>query len=412
MSQMASTGITQLPAQAFKEVTDPTSFVEDHTHSLQEAFTVFNDISLQLADSYQHLESKVAQLTDELEVVTQQRFEELKQKEQLASRLETLLSVLPGGVIVLDCRGVIIESNPTAETMLGEPLIKQFWRDVIKRCFTPKVDDGHEVSTHTGKRFSIATRSLDSEGQIILLTDQTETRDLQAKLSRHERLSALGKMVSALAHQVRTPLSSAIIYANHLKQKSLAPEMREKFSTKLLNQLDHLEQQVKDMLLFVKGEVSTNDIITVAQLVALLKEASEVPLSNYGMTFSYRLGQACDSCLIRCNKDALVSALLNLYNNSLQAMDENGRIELSINTISDNKIAISVCDNGNGMTLGDQDHAREIFFTTKSQGTGIGLSVVAIVAKAHDGRFSLRSRDQVGTVASIILPLHHSKELL
>jgi len=74
-------------------------------------------------------------------------------------------------------------------------------------CFSPRDDDGHEVSNHQGKRISIATRSLDKDGQIILLTDQTETRQLQANLSRHERLSALGKMVSTLAHQVRTPLS-------------------------------------------------------------------------------------------------------------------------------------------------------------------------------------------------------------
>ena len=74
----------------------------------------------------------------------------------------------------------------------------------------------------SGRRVSISTRSLDQEiGQIILITDQTETRRLQGELSREQRLSALGKTVSALAHQIRTPLSAATLYASHLFEKDL-----------------------------------------------------------------------------------------------------------------------------------------------------------------------------------------------
>ncbi len=384
---------------------NPALLMEDKAQNLQHAFSVFNDISLQLANSYQHLESQVAQLTDELEVVTQQRFEQLKEKEQLAQRLETLLSVLPGGVIVLDQSGKVVESNPTACEMLNSRLMGRPWREIIKSCFSPRFDDGHEVSTHTGRRLSIATRSLGDEGQIILLTDQTETRELQDKLSRHERLSALGKMVSALAHQVRTPLSSAILYANHLKTQNLSDDIRSEFSTKLLNQLNHLEQQVKDMLLFVKGEVSTNDVLTINELVERLKEATEVIFDRRGLTFKYTISENDGLRKLVCNQDALISAALNLFNNSLQALNSDSEIVLRISVLNKNKVAISVCDNGKGISKKERARACDMFFTTKSQGTGIGLSVVAIVAKAHGGRFSLRSKQGVGTVASIILPL-------
>ena len=99
-------------------------------------------------------------------------------------------------------------------------LLGKKWNQIVEAFFSPKDDDGHEVSMKSGRRVSISTRSLDQEvGQIILITDQTETRRLQDELSRGQRLSALGKTVSALAHQIRTPLSAATLYASHLLKK-------------------------------------------------------------------------------------------------------------------------------------------------------------------------------------------------
>ena len=146
-------------------------------------------------------------------MVSAQRMQELAEKERLANRLQSLLDLLPGGVIVIDGQGVVREANPVARNLLGQPLVGMLWRQVIARNFAPREDDGHEISLKDGRRLSIATRSLHAEpGQLVLLTDLTETRRLQDQLSRHERLSALGRMVASLAHQIRTPLSAACCY--------------------------------------------------------------------------------------------------------------------------------------------------------------------------------------------------------
>ena len=205
----------------------PCETIRGPSEKLQNTFAVFNQLSHQLADSYQHLEQRVLDLTEELDTVSEQRIDELQEKEQLAYRLEVLINVLPGGVVVLDKHGFIIDANPAAESLLQPALLGCKWRDIIHNCIVPKNDDGHEVSNHQGRRMSIVTRSLGEEGQIILLTDQTETRKLQAQLSRNERLSALGKMVSTLAHQVRTPLSSAMLYANHLCRHDIDARQRD-----------------------------------------------------------------------------------------------------------------------------------------------------------------------------------------
>jgi two-component system sensor histidine kinase FlrB len=130
------------------------------------------------------------------------------------------------------------------------------WRHVIARCFAPREDDGHEVSLKDGRRLSIATRSLDAEpGQLVLLNDLTETRHLQDQLARHERLSSLGRMVASLAHQIRTPLSAALLYASHLTEQALPVETQQRFAGRLKERLHELEHQVRDMLVFARGEL-------------------------------------------------------------------------------------------------------------------------------------------------------------
>jgi two-component system sensor histidine kinase FlrB len=381
----------------------------DKQQNLKAAFSVFNELSQQLADSYQHLEDRVAELTSELDYVSEQRYQELQQKEQLAHRLEALINSLPGGVVVLDKQGVIIETNPVAESLLEPEIQGKAWRQVIQHCFAPRDDDGHEVSNRAGRRISIITRSLGEDGQIILLTDQTETRHLQAQLSRNERLSAMGKMVSTLAHQVRTPLSSAMLYANHLCNDTLPAEQHQAFTQKLLSRLHYMERQVRDMLFFVKGEMPLSDKVSLKKLQQSLEEAIEMPVNSYEATCVLEI--EAEDCLLQCNLDALIGALLNLVNNSLQAVtNADITIRFSFENVNENQtyLSISVLDKGPGLSAEIEEQIQEMFFTTKKRGTGIGLSVVKVVAQAHGGEFTLSNRNDCvtgGVCACLRLPI-------
>lgn len=387
--------------------------ITEKGQDLRSAFELFNQMSEQLADSYHLLENRVAELNEELSTLSDRRLEELAEKEKLANRLESLLNFLPGGVVVLDSSGRVSESNPAATDLLGEPLQGELWRDVIARSFAPRQDDGHEVSLHDGRRISIQTRNLGADGQIILLTDQTETRRLQGELSRHERLSALGKMMGALAHQIRTPLSSAMLYAGHLCSGKLDDDRRQQFSEKILGRLNNIERQVQDMLFYVKGELALNDVISVAQLQADLAEAMEVPLMTSESRCEWVIN--CREQYIQCNRDALIGALLNLVNNAIQAVDRKAVLRIEFNTyphmLNDPKLNseearlwIRVCDKGPGMPAELLSSVGDLFVTTKAQGTGLGLSVVKAVARAHHGKFLLQSTVGKGTCASLLLP--------
>lgn len=373
---------------------------------LQSAFTLFTEMSEQLTHSYSQLETRVSDLKHELNREVEGRLEELAEKEKLANRLESLLNFLPGGVVVLDSKGIVRECNPVAIEFLGEPVIGELWRNIILRCFSPRKDDGHEVSLHDGRRISIATRNLGGDGQIILLTDQTETRRLQGELSRHERLSALGKMVSALAHQIRTPLSAAMLYVDHISNDNLTLVQRHKFSEKIRNRLHHMERQVKDMLFYVKGELPLNDHISVAMLKHNLEEAMEVPLLSSGSSCRWQIKN--HDCFFQCNHEALVGALLNLVNNAIQAVGKNAEIAILIQVVKteqDQYLYMQVCDQGPGIDKDLMPSLGELFVTTKSQGTGLGLAVVKAVSRAHKGHFKLNSKKGMGVQASIVIPI-------
>lgn len=368
---------------------------------LEQAFALFNQMSNQLSESYSLLEARVSELKGQLALVSAQRMQELAEKERLANRLQSLLDLLPGGVIVIDGQGVVREANPVARSLLGQPLVGMLWRQVIARNFAPREDDGHEISLKDGRRLSIATRSLNAEpGQLILLTDLTETRRLQDQLARHERLSALGRMVASLAHQIRTPLSAALLYASHLNEQVLPAEQQQRFAGRLKERLHELENQVRDMLIFARGELPLPDRLAPPALFASLRAAAEAHL--VGMAVRWQ----CDtqSGELLCNRDTLVGTVLNLIDNAIQASGRDARLKIHLYRRG-SQLRLCVSDNGPGMDAATLARLGEPFFTTKTTGTGLGLAVVKAVAKAHQGQLLLQSRAGRGTCAIISLPL-------
>ncbi|WP_296980967.1 sensor histidine kinase, partial [Thalassolituus sp. UBA1505] len=272
-------------------------------------------------------------------------------------------------------------------------------------CFKPRRDDGHEISLVDGRRVQVRTAAMTNEpGQVILLTDMTETRQLQAQLSQYERLSAMGKMVASLAHQIRTPLAAATLYAGHLSAPELQDEHRIRFAGKLQERLRHLENQVRDMLIFARGEAPLNDEVSLAELMQGVSDAMEVPLQNSHGTC--RIHNEIPDQRLVCNRDALISAVMNLVNNAIESSAAPVHIDIDVIRCGDAQISLTVSDNGPGMTDQQKEKILEPFYTTKANGTGLGLAVVQAVARAHKAEFHLTDSPTGGASAQFILPVH------
>lgn len=400
--------------------TSGTPDIDAGARALEAAFQAFNELSGELTQTYQALEERVQTLTKELEAANAERLQELSEKERIARRLQKLLQLLPGGVLVLNNQGLVAECNAAAQELLGEPLQGEAWVDVIRERFAPRGDDGHEISLADGRRVSLLSRSLEEEpGQIILITDQTETRRLQQRLSRHQRLMEMGKMVSSLAHQIRTPLSAAMLYAGHLAGTDNGVSNPERFSRtheRLMSRLQNMERQVRDMLVFARGEAVLDETLSLEMLFTESRLAAEALLRQASDNCSWQ--NSAGQFSVSCNKESLIGALLNLLENALQ----NGGSNVSLQVVADTEcesgfFRLFVQDNGPGIDPNVIDQVTEAFYTTRAQGTGLGLAVAQVVARAHGGRFFIENVSQTnnqtepvgtGVRAGFVLPRLHA----
>ena len=321
-----------------------------------------------------------------------------------ASRLEHLLQVMPAGVIVIDGKGIVRQANEQAKALLGEPLEEEVWRRIISRSFKPRADDGHEVSLVDGRRVKLSITPLENEpGQLIVITDLTETRQLQARVSHMQRLSSLGKMVASLAHQIRTPLSAAMLYASNLTRKGLPHQAQSEFACKLSDRLKELERQVNDMLLFAKsGEEQVVCDITLQELFNAIESSAVSMVSQASQHVSFSGFDK--AAVITGNLTALQGALLNLVHNASQATPKGCTVEVNASLIQE-KLIVSVVDKGKGVPDALKNKVFEPFFTTKTHGTGLGLAVVKSVVAAHNGQLNVCDTSQGGACFSVALPL-------
>lgn len=332
---------------------------------------------------------------------------ELAMLRQQASQQDQLIDVMPTGMIMLDGDGVVIKINKVARQLLDEPILGQPWFDVIRRSFKPRADDWHEVSLNDGRRVKLEITTLGNQpGQLIMITDLTETRLLQGKLAHLQRLSSLGRMVSSLAHQIRTPLSAAMLYAANLGNVTLTDSMQKNFQGKLMSRLQDLEQQVNDMLLFAKsGDQQVVNILSINDVVAQSKTAMEALVAQ--ANGQVEVITCPDDCQIMGNINALTGAIQNLVQNSLQVIKQGAKIVIET-SCEHGAALIKVRDNGPGITPELAEKVFEPFYTSKVQGTGLGLAVVKSVAEAHHGEVSLINLAGHGAQFCIRLPLVNS----
>lgn len=371
---------------------------------LEDAFLLFNQLSEKLADSYGDLESQVAQLSQELAEARNERLIQLAEKEVLAKQLAGLLDALPAGIVVLDDDDRITKTNPIAREMLGLPGIDKFrgeaWENI---ALSSLITEGDELRLRDGRWVSVSACPLGEDpGKIILISDITETRNMQNMLNRQERLSSLGEMIASLAHQVRTPLSSALLYISTLNHPMNNEKERIRYADKAKDRLRHLERMVSDMLIFAKGDVSKSEHINASEFVADIEKMIE--LDNRAERMFLVVNSNLRGVTIRANRDALLSAIQNIINNAIEACYQAPEIKITAFLNKVDQFEIHIKDNGRGMSEETREKVLEPFFTTRSSGTGLGLAVVNSTVSRYGGELSIHSEEGVGSSFNIVFP--------
>lgn len=379
---------------------------------LEQAFALFSEASAQLAGAYHELQQQVEGLTAELAVANGELRRQYLEKEALSQRLGLLLAALPAGVVALSGEGVVEEVNPAARAMLGEPLVGESWERVAARALRPTSTphDWDVAAPPSGRpqRVNVVTSHIDPAGrQIVLLHDVTEAYEMQQELQRHQRLTAMGEMAARLAHQLRTPLATAMLYTAHLTKPALAEADRMRFSDKALARLRHLEQLIRDMLSFVKGEAGGRERVDIASLLAELRQVVEPQMVQRGLLFE--LDDRSGGVAVLGDRKELTGVLINLLENAMQACDAGGKV-LVRGERAGGEVVLAVADTGRGVAEELHERLFEPFFTTRAEGTGLGLAIVRNVVQAHGGRVEMKSVPGQGSEFTLRLPVTSNGE--
>ena len=386
---------------------------EDKTRKLNElkaAFESFNTASSELQISYRELQEQAAGLESQLAAAQRGRAEQALRNAELARRLTALLEALPGGVVMLDESGVVRAINSAATDLLGNPLQDIEWRSVCTRAFHGSASErGHgranehgDLTLTDGRRISLAQKDMTPEpGRVLLLTDVTENRKFQELLDRHRRLAAMGEMAAALAHQIRTPLSAALLYTSNASRPELTAEHRSDLLDKATNCLTDLEQLISDMLQFARGASHVDSSFSVDDLLAAV-ELSLRPILRSDQSLEILPPES--DVELNGNREALVGAVLNLANNALQSAGDHACVNVAVRIVG-LSAEIRVTDNGPGISPDQVGKIFDPFYTSRSDGTGLGLAVVKSVAKACGGEVFLEENDIPGATFVLRIPV-------
>ncbi|MDR3410271.1 MAG: ATP-binding protein [Formivibrio sp.] len=372
---------------------------------LEQAFSLFNEASRQLSSAYAELQEQVISLTAQLEIANGALRRELDEKAVLSRRLGLLLARLPAGVAELDGAGLIIQMNPAAERLLGVEVIGTSWGALKRARFraTPESDLWCYQGDHGERWLSVVESPIPEEKiSLLLIHDLTESWELQQALARHQRLAAMGEMAAGLAHQLRTPLSTALLYTGHLARPTLNDVDRYRFAGKTLDRLRYLETLIGNMLRFVRGQTHELEVVSLAEL---LEEAALALAHDYaqsGILLQIDVGDR--DAWVRVNRKEMVGALTNLLDNARHASSFGMQVKMTLGCIDGNAL-VEVRDSGCGMSTEVLARLFDPFFTTRKEGTGLGLAIVRNLVTMYGGDVSADSILGAGSILRIRLPL-------
>lgn len=376
-------------------------------------------------DEVGHLARQINTLS---EVLSEERAQLLLQRDTLVSEGDTLrrlVDAVDDGLLMIDPRRQVLMANRTACRILGEGFGAMAGRD-LREVLSPghplvqMVDNAFggdhrlesapmEFSTGEGDRVYLGTCQVVGEGPsrqgaMITLRDYGRMRQIQEMLDHARVLSRLGKMAAGVAHEVRNPLNAMNIHLELLKQK-----LGDSWGAANQTHVDVVQREIARLERVVYGflrlarlqELSLKPI----DVGPFLHELRELVLPEARMAgVEIALDVAGNLPEIYGDEEVLRQALLNLLRNAIQASPA-GSAPIAVSAYPDGeRVRLTVEDCGEGIPVEVQANVFDLYFTTKKEGTGVGLALVQQAVEMHGGSINMRSKPGLGTAFIVTLP--------
>ncbi len=338
---------------------------------------------------------------------------------------EELAVALPDGLVVFDAKGRITRLNKAALALLGmEPHAKgQAYQgrkpaDVLPAALAelaakllrgPLLEDTEVVLRHGEEQRFLSVRGGHVNeggegrlGSLMFLRDLTEVRRLEAEVRRREKLAAVGNLAAGVAHELRNPLSSIKGYATYFGGRFPEGSADREAAQIMVKEVERLNRAIGDLIGLSRPTDIRPRMTGMRRLVEDTLRLIGQDAAGRGVTV--RLDAPDELPDVAIDPDRMRQVILNLCLNGLEAMPEGGELSLSLQPEGD-ALRLEIRDTGMGIAPEALPHIFDPYFTTKGQGTGLGLATVHKIVEAHGGSISVTSEPGQGAVFRLLLPL-------
>ena len=366
------------------------------------------------------LEQELRRHRDRLERLVEERTGELRRSER---HYRTLIENLPILVSRYDTDLRYLYRSPQFDDRYALPsreFIGKTWREIgipedkylpwretlIQSLKTGRCHEFESSLPHKGggtrDYITRVIPEFDSRGDVESLLavsqDVTERKQMEAELTRLDRLNTVGEMAAAIGHEVRNPLTTVRGYLQMFLRKAESAEYREQFET-MIGELDRANEIISGFLSLAKNKVVELKPCNLNTVISALMPLLQAEASRTGHDLKVDMGDVPD---IEIDDKEIRQLLLNLARNGLEAMAGGG--SLTIRTFVDSgQPVLAVADCGRGIAKDVLDKLGTPFLTTKENGTGLGLPVCYRIAERHGARIEIQT-SPCGTTFSVYFP--------
>lgn len=392
-----------------------------------DSFLLFNETTRKYMEAYRQLEEKFESLNIELEETNTELRQSLEEKDKVSNYLNNILESMSGGVLVVDLKGRITLFNQAAEEITG-----QRQEEVVGRTYAEVIglDAGRENSVMHSLEAGLSLSNREKElrradggsislgfstspvrdkagrvlGAVEVFNDLTEVKALEAQVQRMHTLAALGEMAATVAHEIRNPLGGIAGFAALLERDLEKEDPRRRLVQKITEGVARLNRIVTSLLSYTRPLNLNTHPVNLPSLVEEVAAFWEIDLERARRQVQVERRFPADDLVCAIDPEQFQQVILNLMQNATQAMPEGGKLCLEIETV-DRHALLHVRDQGIGMEESVLEKLFTPFFTTKEDGTGLGLVTSKKIVEAHGGQIRVDSAPDAGTTFTVSLPL-------
>jgi two-component system sensor histidine kinase HydH len=333
---------------------------------------------------------------------------------------DLLVSSLPIGLIATDKTGTIQVCNSAASSIVGQSsaaivgktpevldtklasyFINEFVANGGREVHLTRQGDEKHATMVALQTLQIVDSAQKQVGRVLLLRDITELKALEKKLQRSERMAALGKMAAGVAHELRNPLSSIKGLGLLLKSGLAVSDEKNQTADLLVREVERLNRSIGELLDYARPEQLTRQVTDLRPIIA--KNVSLIAADAAATAIHVETDIDKELPPANIDVDKINQVLLNVLLNGVQAMPNGGNLYIH-GTKEENNIAIIVSDTGVGIEATMLSRIFDPYFTTKQEGTGLGLALSLKIVEEHGGTIRVVSEPGKGSAFTIILP--------